>query len=81
MDTSLTKKSTSINFGFMTWPGVVLSIAIIAIRAFQPGAVLMQDWSLMSWVLMLLPAFLPIVVWLLLLAATTIGALATNTRW
>jgi len=38
-----------------------MSIAIIAIRAFQPAAQPIESWSAFSWFLMLLPVFLPIV--------------------
>lgn len=54
-----------INFGFMSWPGIALTISIIAIRAFQPGAAQMSDWSWWSWGLMLIPAFFSFLVWIL----------------
>jgi len=62
------KKSTKFTIGCTSWTGVILSIAIIAIRAFQPNAVPVESWSIGSWVLMLLPVFLPLVIWPLVIA-------------
>ena len=47
-----------------------MSIAIIAVRAFQPDAAPVESWSTVSWALMLLPAFLAPALWL---AAGAIG--------
>ena len=69
-------KKTSVNFGCCSWPAVVLTVAIIAIRAFQPGAEAMSQWSFGSWILMLLPLFLPFAVWIVLLFLTAFGAIA-----
>ena len=41
--------------------GVILTIAIIAIRAFQFGAEPMSQWSIWSWVLMTLPITVPMI--------------------
>lgn len=38
-------------------PGCALAAAIVAIRAFQPGAEPMSEWSWWSWLLMTAPAF------------------------
>ena len=47
------KSSSKISFGCMAWPGVLLSIAIIAIRAFQANAQPIESWSVFSWFLMM----------------------------
>ena len=60
------KKSTKITIGCMSWTGIVLSIALIAIRAFAPGAQPIENWSIGSWCLMLLPIALPAIVWIVL---------------
>jgi hypothetical protein len=44
--------------------GVILTIAIIAIRAFQFGAEPMSQWSVWSWFLMTLPVTLPMICFL-----------------
>ena len=41
--------------------GVILTIAIIAIRAFQVGAEPMSQWSVWSWFLMTLPITFPMI--------------------
>lgn len=51
------------------WQGHALSAAIIAVRAFQPGAEPMSQWSWWSWLLMLVPSVFPLVLWLALSAA------------
>ena len=56
-----TSKVPNIEFGGTSWAGVALSIAIIAIRAFQNGAQPIESWSAFSWFLMLLPVALPLV--------------------
>lgn len=38
-------------------PGCALAAAIVAVRAFQPGAEPMSEWSWWSWLLMTAPAF------------------------
>lgn len=48
------------------WPGYALTAAIVAIRAFQPGAEPMSQWSLLSWALMTIPALLPLYTWIAL---------------
>ena len=48
------------------WPGYALTAAIVAIRAFQPGAEPMSQWSFLSWALMTIPALLPAYVWIAL---------------
>ena len=57
--------------------GVLLSVAIIAIRAFQPGAEPMSQWSVWSWFLITLPVTLPFIaflvvgaLWLIAMACT-----------
>ena len=45
------------------WPGCALTIAIVAVRAFQPGSVPMEEWSWWSWALMMIPAALPFYLW------------------
>lgn len=46
------------------WPGYALTAAIIAIRAFQPGAEPMSQWSFLSWMLMTIPALFPLYMWI-----------------
>lgn len=48
------------------WPGYALTAVIIAIRAFQPGAEPMSQWSFLSWVLMTIPALFPLYMWIML---------------
>lgn len=48
------------------WPGYALTAAIVAIRAFQPGAEPMSQWSFLSWVLMTIPALFPLYMWIML---------------
>lgn len=65
------------------WQGYALTAAIIAVRAFQPGAAPMSEWSWWSWLLMSIPAALPFVTWTvfgsLWLLAKTIAALLEKT--
>lgn len=70
MDTSLTssdpvKKGVSIPL-VAGWSGYALTAAIIAVRAFQPGAEPMSQWSVGSWFLMFIPAMLPLYMWIAL---------------
>ena len=53
--------------------GVLLTIAIIAIRAFQPGAEPMSQWSAWSWFLMTLPVTLPLILFVLTCILWLIG--------
>ena len=46
------------------WPGYALTAAIVAIRAFQPGAEPMSQWSFLSWAFMTIPALLPAYAWI-----------------
>ena len=48
------------------WPGYALTAAIVAIRAFQPGAEPMPQWSFLSWALMTIPALFPLYAWITL---------------
>ena len=57
-----TRKSVSIPL-VAGWPGYALTAAIVAIRAFQPGAEPMSQWSFLSWVLMTIPALFPLYAW------------------
>lgn len=66
MNDNNVKKMPEIKFGCMSWTGAFLSIAIIAIRAFQSGAQPMESWSALSWCLMLLPTALPFLLWIAL---------------
>jgi len=45
------------------WRGCALTAVIIAVRAFQPGAEPMSEWSWQSWLAMLIPAMLPLYTW------------------
>ena len=61
----LTNKITNnIKFGCASYAGVMLSVAIVAIRAFQPNAQPMESWSFFSWCLMLLPTIFPFFFWI-----------------
>ena len=48
------------------WLGYALTAAIIAIRAFQPGAEPMSQWSFLSWALMTIPVLFPLYAWITL---------------
>lgn len=48
------------------WPGYVLTTAIVVIRAFQPGAEPMSQWSFLSWILMTIPALFPLYMWIII---------------
>ena len=67
------KKSVSIPLGG-GWPGYTLTAVIVAIRAFQPGAEPMSQWSFLSWVLMTIPVLFPLYAWI------TLGSLWLFTR-
>ena len=69
-------KKMSFNAGCMSWPAVFLSVAIIAVRAFQPNAEPMNQWSALSWFLMLLPTFVPFLIWTALVFLSLVGAVA-----
>ena len=57
-------KKTSLRLGCMPLECVLMSVAIIVVRAFQPGAQPIESWSVISWILMLLPIALPIFMWI-----------------
>ena len=59
------RKSVSIPLGG-GWPGCALTAAIVAIRAFQPGAEPMSQWSFLSWALMTIPVLFPLYAWITL---------------
>ena len=59
------RKSVSIPLGG-GWPGCALTTAIVAIRAFQPGAEPMSQWSFLSWALMTIPVLFPLYAWITL---------------
>ena len=59
------RKSVSIPLGG-GWPGCALTAAIVAVRAFQPGAEPMPQWSFLSWMLMTIPALFPLYAWITL---------------
>lgn len=42
------------------WWGTILTVAIVAIRAFQPDAEPMSSWTTLSWVWMTIPCLLPL---------------------
>lgn len=56
------------------WVGYAMTAAIVAIRAFQPGAEPMSEWSWWSWLLMSIPAVLPLYLWV------AVGALWLSAR-
>lgn len=51
------QKTISITSG---WWGTLLTVAIVAVRAFQPGAEPMSQWSAWSWVMMTIPILWPL---------------------
>lgn len=42
-----------------SWLGTILTVAIVATRAFQPGSEPMSEWSFTSWLWMTLPLTWP----------------------
>ena len=73
------KKSRNVSFGCMSWAGVFLSVAIIAIRAFQPNSTPMETWSFGSWMLMLMPVVFPLALGVLALVAWFIAYVIAST--
>ena len=71
-------KKTSIQFGCMSWPAIALTIAIIGIRAFQPNAEPMSQWSGWSWCLMCLPIFFPFLMWIGMIVLYIFGILISE---
>ena len=59
------RKSVSIPLGG-GWPGCALTAAIVAVRAFQPGAEPTPQWSFLSWALMTIPVLFPLYAWITL---------------
>ena len=78
MENKPNNKMPTIRLGCMSWTGVFLSAAIIAVRAFQNGAQPIENWSVGSWFLMLLPIVFPIIFWLVLLLVWFIGYVLTE---
>ena len=66
-------RDPSVNLGCVSWPSTLLTIAIIAIRAFQPEAEPMSAWSAGSWCLMMIPLFLPFIVFIVMTMLIAIG--------
>lgn len=60
MDKMEEKKHITISSG---WAGMVMTVLLVAIRAFQPNAEPMSDWSFKSWVMLTLPMLFPL--WIL----------------
>lgn len=54
------------------WPGFLLTAAIVAARAMQPGSSPMESWSWWSWILMSVPVFLPSALAMAALAVWTV---------
>ena len=52
-------KTPTLKLGCSCW-GVILTCAIIFVRAFQPDAAPIGDWSWQSWVWMTCPIWLPV---------------------
>lgn len=48
-----------------SWLGTILTVAIVATRAFQPGSEPMSEWSVSSWMWMTLPLTWPFAAFLL----------------
>ena len=67
-------RNTRINVGCITWPSSFLTVAIIAVRAFQTNAEPMSSWSVLSWFLMLLPVTFPVLLWIAIGVAALIAA-------
>ena len=60
------------------WCGTLLTIAIVALRALQPGAEPMSAWSASSWVWMTLPLTVPSAAGLVFLAAWAVAWIAST---
>ena len=41
------------------WWGLAMTASIVFVRAFRPGAMPMEEWSVASWLAMLAPALFP----------------------
>ena len=48
--------------------GVILTAVIILVRAFQPNAIPISDWSWQSWVWMTIPIWLPAIFGIIIFA-------------
>ena len=59
------RKSVSIPLGG-GWPGCAFTAAIVAIRASQPGAAPMSQWSFLSWAVVTIPVLFPLDAWITL---------------
>lgn len=68
------KKAVSVSC--VSWPGALVSAAIVLARAFQPGAVPVETWSAKSWILTLLPMAVPAIAWVIGAVAALLVALA-----
>ena len=79
MSMNETKKMPSWKLSCMSWEGMLLSIAIIAIRAFQANAQPIESWSALSWCLMLVPAVFPLLLWIALVFLWFIGYVLATT--
>ena len=71
-----TSKKPAFSIGCMPWPAVFLSAVIITVRALQPNAEPMTQWSVASWLLMLSPVFMPFLIWTALLFLSIISAIS-----
>lgn len=79
--TNTASQKWSFNSGCFSWPGVMLSAIIIAIRAFQPNATALENWSACSWFLMLLPAILPFAIWIVVAFLALVAIAFSKDRW
>ena len=57
-------KMPTFKLGCSCW-GIILTCVIVIVRAFQPNATPISDWSWQSWVWMTIPIWLPAVFGLL----------------
>ena len=80
MDKTGEQRKTSFSIGCFSWPATALTIAIIAVRAFQPGADSITEWSFKSWLLMLLPMYWPVPVLAVLFILSGIASLFSGGR-
>lgn len=68
----------AVNVSCVSWPGALVSSAVVLARAFQPGASPVESWSARSWILTLLPMAVPAMAWL---AGALAGAAAALAWW
>ena len=61
-----------------SWWGLAMTVSIVFARAFRPGAMPMEEWSIASWLVMLAPALFP---WYAYLACWAVYGCGTALAW